>query len=50
MQLKELIGQAGVVRVNLAPLLLIIGAAMAGDGDLQVEDLMNMLDPEMDSS
>ena len=44
MGIKELVEQAGTVRVNLAPLLLIVGAAMT-TGDISIESAVDLLDP-----
>ena len=48
MNLKALTDQCGVVRVRTAPLLMLIGAAIAGDNGPDIETVIEMLDPEAD--
>jgi hypothetical protein len=44
--LKGLMGQCGTVEVNVVPLLMLIGAAVAGGNGPDVETIVDMLDVE----
>jgi hypothetical protein len=46
MSLKDLIGECGTVRVNTAPLLMLIGAAISTPNGPDVETIVEMLDPQ----
>lgn len=50
MKLADLTRQAGTVRVQLVPLLLLIGAATgSGETSYQIESMIELLDPEDDN-
>ena len=49
MSLQDLLTQQGTMTVRTAPLLMLIGAAIAGPNGPNVETIIEMLDPEEES-
>jgi hypothetical protein len=47
-KLKGLMDQCGTAEVNVVPLLMLIGAAVAGGNGPDVETIVDMLDVESD--
>lgn len=47
-KLNSIVAQCGTVKVHLAPLLIIVGAAMAASNDVDIELMVEMLDVEQE--